>query len=357
MKSTATSLRETDTLVRSRVWIDDPIAKSYVEQYLNPEYESTRVFRTTSRSEIKDLQAAEVYNVVNLSRVNDIRRINKFFEAVNHNLPMDGLFVGCFKSKEQQKQNIYNRYPSIMASLYYALHFIWRRIMPKIKLTQKPFFKITKGQNRVLPVPEVLGRLVCCGFEIVDYTEKRDLTYFTVRKVDSPAFDYNPTYGPLISLNRVGFDGEMVKVYKVRTMHSYAEYLQEYVYEQNNVKSGGKFKDDFRITNWGQLLRKFWLDELPMLYNWIRGDLKLIGVRPLSQHYFDLYPKHFKERRLRCKPGLIPPFYADMPDTLDEIFASEKKYIMEYEKHPIRTDIKYLFKSLYNIFIKKARSQ
>jgi lipopolysaccharide/colanic/teichoic acid biosynthesis glycosyltransferase len=104
-------------------------------------------------------------------------------------------------------------------------------------------------------------------------------------------------------------------------------------------------------------MRKFWIDELPMLFNLIKGDLKLVGVRPLSKQYFNLYSRELKEKRIRYKPGLIPPFYADMPKTLKEIMASELKYLDEYEKHPILTDVKYIWKVFWNIVFRKARSK
>ena len=109
----------------------------------------------------------------------------------------------------------------------------------------------------------------------------------------------------------------MIKVYKLRTMHPYSEFIQSYVYRLHDLQGGGKFKNDFRITSWGAICRKIWLDELPMLMNFFRGDMKLIGVRPLSRHYFELYRKDVQERRIKYKPGLIPPFYADMPGDLE----------------------------------------
>jgi len=69
-----------------------------------------------------------------------------------------------------------------------------------------------------------------------------------------------------------------------------------------------------------------------------------------------LYSDELKEKRVKHKPGLIPPFYADMPKTLPEIIESELRYLNEYEKHPLRTDLKYFFKAWENIIFKKARS-
>jgi lipopolysaccharide/colanic/teichoic acid biosynthesis glycosyltransferase len=85
--------------------------------------------------------------------------------------------------------------------------------------------------------------------------------------------------------------------------------------------------------------------------------MKLIGVRPLSKHYLSLYAEDLKELRTKVKPGLVPPFYADMPKTLEEVQDSERRYLNAYLKSPIGTDIKYFFKTFYNIVIKRVRSK
>jgi len=140
-------------------------------------------------------------------------------------------------------------------------------------------------------------------------------------------------------------------------MHPYSEYIQDYVFKKNNLCSGGKLANDFRITTWGKIFRKFWIDELPMLFNLVKGEMKVVGVRPISNHYFSLYPEDMQYLRKTVKPGLIPPFYADLPSTLDEIIDSERKYINSYLKHPVWTDICYFSKATYNIICKRARSQ
>ena len=104
-------------------------------------------------------------------------------------------------------------------------------------------------------------------------------------------------------------------------------------------------------------MRKYWLDELPMFINLLKGDMKIVGVRPLSAHYFSLYSAELQQKRVKFKPGLLPPFYADMPKTLDEIQASEMRYLtMCEEKSVFFTDLKYILRILHNILIKKARS-
>jgi lipopolysaccharide/colanic/teichoic acid biosynthesis glycosyltransferase len=85
--------------------------------------------------------------------------------------------------------------------------------------------------------------------------------------------------------------------------------------------------------------------------------MKIVGVRPISKHYFSLYCQELQELRVKVKPGLLPPFYADMPKTLDEIQASEMKYLRSCEKNgSFFTDLSYLWKIIVNILFKKARS-
>ena len=186
--------------------------------------------------------------------------------------------------------------------------------------------------------------------------ENNGYLYFAALKTKEPLFPEKPTYGPLIRLERVGKEGKIIKVYKLRTMHPYSEFLQDYVYRKVGLQEGGKFKSDFRVSTLGKFFRIFWIDELPMIINLLRRDMKIVGVRPLSRHYFSLYSKEHQQRRINYTPGLVPPFYVDNPRTLDEIIESEKRYLDAYDKHPIRTDLKYFFKAFYNIIFKKLRS-
>ena len=157
-------------------------------------------------------------------------------------------------------------------------------------------------------------------------------------------------------LKRTGFNGKIITVYKFRTMYPYSEFLQEYIYQKNDLERGGKFRDDFRITDWGRFMRATWLDELPGLYNWLKGDLKLFGVRPLSKQYLALYTKELRELRKKVVPGLVPPFYADLPETLPEIIESELRYIKSYLEAPLKTQARYTWKSYKNIIVNGARS-
>ncbi len=318
---------------------------------------ATTVLATTTRFNLVNIPQNRYSTIINLRKINNIQRINKFFETINTKLPVGGFFAGCAETYVMRKTRILRRYPPGLNYIIYTLDFIINRICPKLYVTKNIYFIITRGSNRLISRAETLGRLYSCGFTVVKTDFINGLFYFIVKKVSDPAYDFHPTYGPLIRLKRIGKGGKIIGVYKMRTMHAYSEYLQKYVFEQNSLQEGGKFADDFRVTTLGKIMRKFWLDELPMIFNLLKGDMKLVGVRPLSKHYFSLYTPELQELRVKYKPGLIPPFYVDMPNTLDEIMDSEKRYLEAYGRNPFLTDWKYFWKSFFNIVFRKARSR
>ena len=167
-----------------------------------------------------------------------------------------------------------------------------------------------------------------------------------------------PSSSPIAKLRRVGKDGKIITVYKFRTMYSYSEYLQEYVYKHRRLDKSGKFYHDYRVNTIGSFLRKTWLDELPMVVNMIKGEMKLVGVRPLSGQFFSLYSPEMQQLRIKTKPGLLPPLYyeKEQPETLEGIQESEKRYIEEYLRKPLRTDWKYFWGIVGNIFFHHKHS-
>lgn len=335
--------------------ISEP-AYHFISTHVDTMHNRTIVFSTTTRFNVEAVPTGVSNVIVNLQPINDIKRVNKFFETVNSKLPVGGVYINCVITNEIRKKRILRMYPWGINYIFYFMHFIYKRIFPKMPLLKKFYFFMTNGYERAMSKAEAFGRLYSCGFEVLAENHIDDMLFFAARKISEPSFDMNPTYGPLISLKRMGKNGKIIHVYKFRTMHPYSEYIQEYVYEKNNLQEGGKFKNDFRISTTGRIMRKLWIDELPMLFNLVIGDMKLVGVRPLSMHYFSLYTKELQELRSKYRPGLIPPFYADMPDTLEEIMASETKYLESYAKHPFRTDFRYFWKALHNILIKRKRS-
>lgn len=328
----------------------------YISGYLDLSSPEVEVYSTAEKLNLEMASPDIMKGLINLKRVNDIAEPNDFFTQVNKKLPRGGYFIGCFESQSIRRERLKNKYRQPFTYPALLLDFILKRLFPKTGLTRRIYRLLTRGENRVMSMTETLGRLCSCGFEIVSCQTIGYLSYFVCQKVGLPTFTGTENHGLLIKLKRVGRDGELFNVYKFRTMHPFAEYLQDYVHNQNKLCNGGKFKDDFRVTSWGRVLRKLWIDEQAMWLNFIKGQMKMVGVRPLSEHYFSLYPGEIQELRVKYKPGLIPPFYVDLPETFEEIVESERKYLEAYEKRPLLTDFLYFWKAFYNIFLKKARS-
>lgn len=299
----------------------------------------------------------EFDTIINLKRVNDIRFINKFFEAVNEKLRNGNVFIGCFETFTARKNRKRITKLPVIRSLYYCFEFIFRRVFPKVPGLKKVYFFVTKGKNRLLSKAEVLGRLVSCGFEIIDYKHIGGMTYFVTQKVKEPSFDMRPSYGPLYKMPRVGKNGKMIGVYKFRTMHPYAEYLHDYILKTNGYAETGKPANDFRLAPWGKFMRQLWLDELPQLLNLVKGDLKLVGIRPVGKRYLEDIPEDLREMRLKHKPGCIPPYVAlNRKGNVKSVLEAEREYMEEKMKHPYTTDVKYFFKAIFNIVFRKKRS-
>ncbi len=318
--------------------------------------ERTAVLSTTTVFNISNLPREKYDYIINIRKINDIVKLNEFLDEVNAKLEYKGFFFCCVETKDQRKKRLLKKYPPVLNYIYYIFDFGVKRVMPKLKFTRGLYNFITHGSNKVLSRAESLGRLSRAGFMINQESFIGNLLCIEAIKCTDPIPVNGTVYGPLIALQRIGMDGNLIKVYKLRTMHPYSEYIQDYVYKIHDLKDGGKFQDDFRITSWGVLARKIWIDELPMLVNLFKGNMKLVGVRPLSRHYFELYDTSLQKRRIKYKPGLIPPFYADMPADLTAIQESEKRYLDSFDKHSVRTDFKYFWKSMYNILFRSARS-
>jgi len=112
--------------------------------------------------------------------------------------------------------------------------------------------------------------------------------------------------GPAIFVQeRIGVNRVPFRLYKFRTMHDQAEELQAQI-EEFNESEGAlfKIKRDPRITVVGRFLRRFSLDELPQLFNVIKGDMVIVGPRPLPRRDFEHYYEQWHYNRHLGLPGL-----------------------------------------------------
>ena len=326
------------------------------------EKENIKKGRVTILDTISTTNIEMLYNnsqdlLVNLHNINNFRRINHYFINSYKKLSTGGFLVGSFIPLENFDSHLRGQMPHFLYAIMLPFYFIFYRVFPKLAITKQIYFILTDGKNRTLSKAEIFGRLSFCGFKMVQYETIGNQIYFICKKSKTISEEQSPSYGPIVKLKRIGHHGRIINIYKFRTMYPFSEFIQKDVFEENNLDASGKFLNDFRITSWGRILRKYFIDEIPQLYNWLRSDINLVGVRAISKHYYSLYPKDLQELRINFKPGLIPPYYADMPTTFDKIVESEVRYLQKKKEKPIITNMIYFVKALINIIFSGARSK
>jgi len=155
----------------------------------------------------------------------------------------------------------------------------------------------------------------------------------------------------------LGREGRAMNIYKFRTMIPNADELVEEAWE-GGLDHHGKPNEDERITRVGRFLRRYWIDEIPQLYNLLRGDLKLVGIRPTSEEWWNLCPIELKNRALKEKPGLIGIHHANKTgEGFDTYVRISEQYLDERSVSPILTDAKYFFRILSNIIFYGVRGK
>lgn len=329
----------------------------FISRYFS-RYNSKHVLVSSkSIEDINRLSGNEYQLVISLEPINNLISINEFFEAVNNKLKYKGILICRFTPQYKVEERILNTNPFPVNHLMYFAHFIFYRVFPKLSLTRNLYFLLTKGKNRSIRKLEMIGRLYACGYDVVNEYETGNHIYLVAKKQKAAFFDKYSSYGFLFKMKRIGKGGKEILVYKLRTMVPFSEYLQEEFIKNNQLKKGGKIKNDCRITPIGKILRKYWIDEVPNLINFFKKEMKIVGVRPISKQYLSLYSSELQDLRKQVKPGIIPPFYVDLPETLDEIQESEKKYIESYLNNPLRTDVRYFIAAFKNILLKRVCSE
>jgi exopolysaccharide biosynthesis polyprenyl glycosylphosphotransferase len=165
-------------------------------------------------------------------------------------------------------------------------------------------------------------------------------------RLDSP--------GPvLFRQRRVGRHGDHFEVFKFRTMVADAEALKASLADRNEAQSGlFKIADDPRITRVGRFLRKSSLDELPQLLNVVRGEMSLVGPRPLILDE-DENVKGWYRRRLELMPGITGPWQILGPARvpLREMGAIDYLYVANWS---LWGDVKILLRTVRHVLARKG---
>ena len=148
---------------------------------------------------------------------------------------------------------------------------------------------------------------------------------------------------------RCGKDNKLFPMYKFRSMVSNAEELLEELMEHNEMDGPVfKIKEDPRITRVGKFIRKTSIDELPQLFNILRGDMSIVGPRPAIPHEVAEY-NDYQKQRLLVKPGLTCIWQVSGRTSIgvEEWMDMDLEYI---EKRNLWMDIKLIFKTVGVLF-------
>lgn len=164
----------------------------------------------------------------------------------------------------------------------------------------------------------------------------------------------DPHGSPIFSQVRCGRDGKLFKMYKFRSMYVDAEANLDELLEQNEMDGPAfKIKSDPRITRVGGFIRKTSIDELPQLWNILKGDMSIVGPRPALPREVELYTD-LQRQRMYVTPGLtcywqIQPKRNDI--SFDEWMELDLKYIQE---RSFLVDWKIIFKTVGAVFGKEG---
>ena len=299
----------------------------------------------TPNAQIDQLEGTDIDLALFTEKVNNIPDFNAFIANAYLKIKDGGYVVISYVDLDDVEKEIAasNGLVRFFKTIKY---YIFDRAFPKIPVFDKIHRAVTGGKNKVISKTEVWGRLMYAGLDVKTESKDGNITYLIAQKDRTPSENPSPSFSPLIRLNRVGLYGNIIKIYKVRSMYPYSEFLQEKVFEMNSLSATGKFSEDFRITKLGKIYRKYWLDELPQLLDWFRGSIKLVGIRAMSQHFFSLYTKEYQDLFHSVKPGIVSPIFDEGTDSFETIQKIEQTYLEKYRKSPWKTDVEYFFITL-----------
>ncbi len=151
-----------------------------------------------------------------------------------------------------------------------------------------------------LKIKYILDKIICLLFLILFFP----LLFFIflvlsiIIKIDSKGTIF-------YKQKRLGLNGKYFNIYKFRTMKMDSNNFDNYFNEKEKkiYKKNFKLENDPRITKVGEFLRKFSIDEIPQIFNVIKGDMSIIGPRPVVDGEIEKFGKN-KEKYLSVKPGL-----------------------------------------------------
>ncbi|MFR6021566.1 MAG: sugar transferase [Clostridia bacterium] len=217
-------------------------------------------------------------------------------------------------------------------------------VQPNIKEkveVKKVLYKVVK---RLI---DILGGLVGCVL-LVPITVAIYIARKVLKEDEGPMFYEHLRYGK---------DGKKFRIYKFRSMCIDAdkrlkEYLEQNEEARKEFEENHKLKDDPRITKLGKFIRKTSIDELPQFVNVLKGDMSLIGPRPIVDGEIEKYGEN-KEKFLSVKPGLTGYWAANGRSdiTYEERMKMELYYV---DNISFKLDIQIFFKTIISVIKKEG---
>ncbi|OGP49430.1 MAG: hypothetical protein A2Y79_09940 [Deltaproteobacteria bacterium RBG_13_43_22] len=167
---------------------------------------------------------------------------------------------------------------------------------------------------------------------------------FIITIISIKFFDKGPVF---YKQTRVGKNNKEFLMYKFRSMVINADLLKN---ELNNEVQGPvfKIKNDPRITKIGKVIRRWSIDEIPQFFNVLKGEMSLVGPRPLSSEEMKGF-EEWKTLRLTVLPGITGVWQINARENkkFDDWISYDQEYIQNWS---ITNDIKILFKTIHVVF-------
>ena len=317
-----------------------------------------------SKSDVQKTELSDEFQNQGKKIIYVVQPINKccFFQKKIHKLRKeindDQYLVFRFQTLKGRIRRIEKKKPRFLSRIQVGVEFIVFRLLPRLIIFRKIYAYLSKETILILSKAEGLGRIVFGGFDIERVESSVSYSYVLASPSNKNYSSKKPSFGPIYGMPRIGKNGKIITVFKIRTMHPYSEFLHEYILKHNGYGEKGKPKNDFRVTSWGKVLRKYWIDETPQILNVLKGDLKLVGLRPVSEVYFNALHQEYKDMRINYKPGCIPPYVAlNKKPSKKEVIEAEYEYIKMKKSNPYTTDFLLFFRALRNIIFFNKRGE
>lgn len=162
----------------------------------------------------------------------------------------------------------------------------------------------------------------------------------------------DPHGSPIYVQDRVGRDGKIFRFYKFRSMYKNADQMLDLLMDENEMDGPVfKIKHDPRITRVGRFIRKTCIDELPQLFNILKGDMSIVGPRPALPREVEQYTD-YERQRLYVTPGLTC-YWQTMPDKNSISFSDWMELDLKYIKErSFLVDWKIIFRTV-KVVLKK----